>query len=112
VCRDESASDAGFTWVDERFLLEAGVAPSTEIPLWFPGAPGVAAVNCGRAIAAGLAFRPLADTVRDTLAWDAAPPPGAARRAGLEGEREAELLRAWHTRSSSPALRAHQPLGA
>ena len=50
-------------------------------------------VSVDRAIAAGLAFRPLADTIRDTLAWASARPPGHQGRAGLTPEREAELLR-------------------
>lgn len=111
VCRAVCESDASFTWVDERFVLEAGVVPNRDLPLWFPGAPGLAAVNCGRAIAAGLTFRPLADTVRGALAEDAGP-AAAAQRLGLDREREAGLLRAWHERSRSAALRAHAPLGA
>jgi 2'-hydroxyisoflavone reductase len=106
TCRAEAGSDARFTWADERFLLEAGVGPRMELPLWLPGAPGAAAVDCGRALAAGLAFRPLADTVADTRAWDAARPPETRRRAGLAPEREAELLRAWHARARAPAATA------
>jgi 2'-hydroxyisoflavone reductase len=45
---------------------------------------------------AGLTFRPLADIIRDTLAWDAAHPRDLERRAGLKPEREAQLLQAWH----------------
>jgi 2'-hydroxyisoflavone reductase len=46
-----------------------------------------------RALAAGLTFRPLAETVRGTL--DHAETTDAA---GLRPEREAELLAAWHGR--------------
>jgi 2'-hydroxyisoflavone reductase len=73
-----------------------------EMPLWFPDsdpdAAGFGAINCQKAIAAGLTFRPLPDTLRDTLAWDAARPASRAWRAGLPPEREAELLKAWHDR--------------
>jgi 2'-hydroxyisoflavone reductase len=104
-CRRESGSDARFTWMDERSLLGAGVGRAMELPLWMPGMPGAARADCGRAIAAGLAFRPLAETIRDTHAWDTARPPGR-RRAGLSREREAELLRAWHAarHDGAPAL--------
>jgi 2'-hydroxyisoflavone reductase len=95
TCRAELRSDASFTWVEEQFLLQAGVKPRMELPLWMPHAPGAATVRCEKAIAAGLTFRPLGDTVRDTLAWDASRPPGVPRRAGLTREREGELLRAW-----------------
>ncbi len=94
TCRAESGSDARFAWMDERSLLRAGVGRRMELPLWMPGAPGAASADCRRALAAGLAFRPLADTVRDTRAWDASRPADAKRRAGLDPAREAELLEA------------------
>jgi 2'-hydroxyisoflavone reductase len=108
VCRDVSRSDARITWVDEAFLAEKEVGPWIEVPLWIPESDldmvGFSDVDCGRAIGAGLAFRDLQATVRDTLAWDAARPnqelePARAfqPRAGLKPEREAELLAAWHS---------------
>lgn len=94
-----SGSDATFTWLDEVFLIQQGVQPWTELPLWVPESdPQMAGFNkfsIDRALAAGLTFRPLADTVAATLAWDATRDPAAPRRAGLTREREAELLRAW-----------------
>ncbi|MDQ2717568.1 MAG: NAD-dependent epimerase/dehydratase family protein [Chloroflexota bacterium] len=99
-CRVVSSSDARFTWVQDAFLVEKEVGPYVEMPLWIPRGPedaGFAAVNCARAIAAGLTFRPLADTVRDTLAWDATRAPDTALKAGLTREKEAQLLREWHS---------------
>ncbi len=98
-CRTLSGSDARFTWVKDAFLVEKEVGPYVEMPLWIPRGPedaGFAAVNCSKAIAVGLTFRPLADTVRDTLAWDATRAPGTALKAGLTREKEAQLLREWH----------------
>ena len=43
-----------------------------EMSVWvYPGpdTAGFMAWDCSKAIAAGLEFRPLADTARDTLAW-------------------------------------------
>lgn len=97
-CRAATGSDARFTWVSDDFLLAAGVTPWSEIPLWLPAGtepPALVRADCRQALAAGLTFRPLAVTVRDTLAWDLARPPGE-RHAGLAPEREAELLRSWH----------------
>jgi 2'-hydroxyisoflavone reductase len=51
-----------------------------------------ASVNIERALAAGLTFRPISDTVADTLAWVAEEPRPLPLRAGLSPEREAELL--------------------
>jgi len=106
ACRAATGSDARFTWVSEAFLLERGVEPWSEMPLWVPEAnAGFATVDCRRAIAAGLCFRPLERTLCDTLAWDranprAAPAAGGAfgMRASLSPDREAELLSAWRRR--------------
>ena len=51
-------------------LKAAGVVPWEHIPFWFePGEFGMMETNVDRALAAGLRFRPLAETVRDTYAW-------------------------------------------
>lgn len=87
-------------WVDEAFLLERGVQPWTELPLWVPPEEGgLDEVSIARALAAGLALRPLAETVRDTLAWDLARPPGARDGSpALTPGREAALLAEWRAR--------------
>jgi 2'-hydroxyisoflavone reductase len=99
VMRNVSESDARFTWASDDFLERNEVGPWMEMPLWIPAkeGPGVGDVNCGRAIAAGLTFRPLADTVRDTLAWRATLPTDAEWPAGLKPDRERELLALWRT---------------
>jgi 2'-hydroxyisoflavone reductase len=88
--------DAKIVWVSEEFLEENGVEPFTDLPLWVPREyAGMLAVDCGKAIAAGLTFRPVSETIRDVLEWDTnrAEPDLAA---GLEPEKERELLSAWH----------------
>ena len=91
-----SASDVRFTWVSEAFLAEHNVTPWSEMPVWVPESdPSVAgffAFSNRQAIAAGLTFRILADTVRATLAWNRTRPADHPWRAGLSREREAELL--------------------
>jgi 2'-hydroxyisoflavone reductase len=100
--KDVSGSDATFTWMDDAFLTHNGVGAWMELPLWAPEAeaPGLATVNCQRALQAGLRFRPLAETIRDTLAWRATQPDDAEWPAGLKPEREAELLAAWHVQNA------------
>ncbi len=109
ACKAASGSDARFVWTDEKFLLDAGVGPWMEMPLWIPEsdpeAHGFFAFNSDKAIAAGLTFRPGADTGRDTLAWDATRPADIEWRAGLKPEREAELLRAWRDLQNRPVTR-------
>lgn len=101
-CKLASSSDAYITWVDEDFLLKAGVAPWTEMPLWVPQESGedqgINEIDCSKAVAAGLQFRPTIATIRDTLAWSAQRSPDRERRAGLPLSREQELLAAWHGR--------------
>ncbi|HSN78100.1 MAG TPA: SDR family oxidoreductase [Anaerolineae bacterium] len=109
ACRLAIGSDARFIWVDEAFLLANGVTPWSELPLWLPEADNaVMAADCRRALAAGLAFRPLTETVQDTLAWlraGRASADGDLRqiqlRAGMTLAREGELLSAWQTQSGN-----------
>jgi 2'-hydroxyisoflavone reductase len=102
TARRVSGSDAQFVWADEDFLLGRGVAPWSEVPLWIPAREEslrfMQAVSNRKAVATGLTFRPLADTIRDTLAWDATRVPTALLQAGLSAERERGLLHDWHGR--------------
>lgn len=103
ACREAAGSAASITWVDEAFLLARGVRPWTGLPLWVPAAEQAShRVVVRRALDAGLRFRPLLETARDTLAWDLATPAAARPRgAGLGGggpldpAEEARLLSAW-----------------
>jgi 2'-hydroxyisoflavone reductase len=57
-------------------------------------------IDVSKAIDAVLTFRPLADTIRDTLTWHATRPADYALKAGLTTERERELLAAWRERGA------------
>lgn len=92
-CKAVSGSEARFVWVDGKLLLEAGVQPWSELPLWRSG--GDMTVSVSKAIANGLTFRPLADTIRDTLAWGATRSSDHEWRAGMKREREEEVLKLW-----------------
>jgi 2'-hydroxyisoflavone reductase len=65
-------SDANVVWVDEQKVIDAGIEGWSELPLWLPGGDyaGMAQADASRAREAGLTFRPLEETVIDTLAWD------------------------------------------
>jgi 2'-hydroxyisoflavone reductase len=80
-----------FRWVDDETLLAAEVGPWMELPLWLPGADygGMLQADISRALAAGLTFRPLEETARDTLAWSL---DAGEQRATLARARERELL--------------------
>lgn len=101
TCRQVSGSNAEFTWVDTEFIETNEIAPWAELPCWLPSEgeyAGWGTTSNAKALAAGLTFRPLADTVRDTLAWwDTLPEERRTKmRSGIAPEREAELLKKWH----------------
>jgi 2'-hydroxyisoflavone reductase len=91
TCREVSGSDASFEWVSDELLNEHEVGEWMELPLWIadPDAAAMHEVDVSRAVAAGLTFRPLDQTVRDTLEHAA-----TVEGVGLTPEREAELLAA------------------
>jgi 2'-hydroxyisoflavone reductase len=108
ACAEVTGSEATLRWIAPDALLEAGVEPWTELPVWIPPGheySGMHAADVERAHSAGLRCRPLHDTVADTWAWLSAlggPPP--LRRdlppLGLAPERERSLLSAQAFRSS------------
>src|SRR5712692_701897 len=100
TCRATSGSDATFEWVEEAFLLAEGVAPWSEFPLWIPESEPDMTLECDvrKAIAKGLTFRPLAETIADTLAWDRTRPVDTPMEAGMDPARERELLAKWRGR--------------
>lgn len=103
TCKAVSGGDACFVWVDEAFLREQGVGPWMELPLWLPASmSAIDTAKSDKAEAAGLTSRPIAETVRDTLAWDATLPPDAERRAGMAPAREAAVRDAWKRAAGSP----------
>ncbi len=112
--RAVTSTPVQFTWVSADFLAEMDVGAMTDLPIWFPprddyptpapfepGAKGFHQMSRQRAVAAGLTFRPLAETARSIIeeflsrgeTWES-----RRRRFGLSREREAELLAAWRER--------------
>jgi 2'-hydroxyisoflavone reductase len=97
ACAAEAGVPHTVRWVDDEFLTAHEVAPFMDLPLWIPPSenlPGLLNFNVRRALDTGLTIRPLAETVRDTLAWARTRPADHKPRAGITAEREAELLAA------------------
>jgi len=94
VARERGAPPSRMVWVDDARL--EGVGPWMELPLWIPASDasmaGFMTERIDRALAKRLTFRPLEDTIRATLDWDATRAPSEARLAGLAPGREDELL--------------------
>ena len=109
TCRRVADSEARLQWVAAEFLTERGIAQWQELPLWIADSElaGLMDVDISKAVEAQLTFRPMEETVRDTLAWAQAHPEaqdhekqdGGRQSAGLSPEREAELLMEWTQRA-------------
>jgi nucleoside-diphosphate-sugar epimerase len=105
-CKTVSNSDASFTWLSEEFLMGEKVAPWSEMPLWMPeeDAPhlkGFMFINCDKAVGAGLRFRPLRETIKQTLKWHETLKTwnsslSTQHSAALAPDKEQRLLRKWH----------------
>lgn len=86
-----------FTWIDQAFLEEREV----RYPLWYPqNGPlrGINQVRSHRAVAAGLKFRPLAESALDTLEWFKAQREERRQQLDLYLERDARVLEEWKNR--------------
>jgi 2'-hydroxyisoflavone reductase len=100
-CDAATKAGARLVWVDEGFLVDSGVEAWSDLPLWLapgrnPQEANFLAMDVSKALAMGLHFRPLSETIAATLTG--ADPTSEA---GLPAAREAELLEAWKARSLS-----------
>lgn len=123
TCKKIAGSDAKLTWVNAKFL-EEHAEPQDGFPIWITPTGEYAGFHkrsTVKSVKAGLKFRPLAETVKDILAWypkelerraeatkrieqraekagqekPKLPDPGQIR-AGILPEREQALLKLWH----------------
>ncbi|MDQ2993217.1 MAG: NAD-dependent epimerase/dehydratase family protein [Candidatus Eremiobacteraeota bacterium] len=99
ACRDVSRLSSTVRWASAEFLSDQGVGAWVDMPLWIPataGLPGMLNVAVRRALIASLTYRPLRETVRDTLAWHLTCAQRLPLLAGLSVACERELLLALH----------------
>jgi 2'-hydroxyisoflavone reductase len=97
-------SQAQLTWVPADFLDAEKVEAWSDMPVWVPAVgdyAGFGSTIIAKALAAGLVFRPLGQTVTATLEWfkQQTPERQAALKSGLSAERERHVLADWHARS-------------
>lgn len=109
TCQQASPrSDAKATWVSEDFLAAHWKKDELDLPPWSPmkgDSAGASLTSVKQASNAGLRSRPLQETVRDTLAWFQTLPPDrqAKLKAGLDPQKEADTLKAWHADKGKPS---------
>jgi nucleoside-diphosphate-sugar epimerase len=103
ACVRVTGADARLRWLDAKTVLDAGIEPWRQLPIWLP--PGelhdtLHQGDVSKAMAAGLRCRPVEETVADTWDWlqrlgGVAPARPADRPAlGLDPEIEAKVLAA------------------
>lgn len=96
--KELSGSNAHFNWLSEEFLLNNEVQPWSDLPLWLPRADNaLMTAIVDKALQNGLTLRPVAETVQDTLNWDATRNHEDAMKAGITLPREKELLQKWRS---------------
>ncbi|WP_371482513.1 NAD-dependent epimerase/dehydratase family protein [Kitasatospora sp. NBC_00315] len=106
ICARVTGSDAELRWQDPRRIVDAGIEPWTDLPLWLPPGELHDSLHQGdvtRAFGAGLRVRPARETVADTWAWlcdrrehghaEGAPIREDLDRCGLDPATEAAFLR-------------------
>ena len=97
ACVEATAAATELVWVVSDWLADQDVRQWTEIPLWRTPA-GTWAVDASRAHHAGLACRPLRETIMDTWRWLQVEQPVPHERQaehGLDPAKESRLLAAW-----------------
>ncbi|GGJ49019.1 NAD-dependent epimerase/dehydratase family protein [Deinococcus roseus] len=95
----QAGTHASLTWVDSTFLLEHGVRPWVDLPIWLPEQPeflGMLSVSDRKAKLNGMPSSPLSEVVADMTTW-ARTQPDEAFKEGLSQERIQEILKQWHT---------------
>lgn len=96
----ERGGESGVTprWIDEATLIERGVVPWTELPLWLPSSDpefgGFMEFSCARAAASELRIRPLVETIDATAALLGSSERSGGWRGVLSADKERELLAA------------------
>ena len=96
-CKDTVGNNTELVWIDEKFLVGHEVNGWSDMPLWIPdsmNSSGFLAVDIRKALDAGLQFRSLEETIRDTQAWESTRTV-TERKAGLDPEKEKAVLVDW-----------------
>lgn len=106
ACLKASPKAGKPVWVSADFLAENNVGPWMDLPCWIPAQgdeAGFGRRSAKKALAAGLMYRSVESTVRDTLAyWNSLPAERRAKPgAGLSSEKEAAVLAKWKQKNKA-----------
>lgn len=95
ACQNISKKNVRFSWVTDNFLIEKNIKLWSDLPFWIPLAEKnsrVFEVNNDKAIKQGLTFRPIEETIQDTMDWISSKKETSEWACGLSRERELELI--------------------
>ncbi|GGN84537.1 reductase [Streptomyces albiflavescens] len=101
ACVRATGAQVELRWTDPDVVLDAGIEPWTQLPVWVPAGSdlhaALHAADVSRAIGAGLRCRPVSETVADTWSWLRSLGGVAPRRpdrpaVGLDPAVEAKVL--------------------
>ena len=103
ACQKATAASATLNWIPGEFVAKQ---EDLSFPIWAPylgDTRGFHTWQNRRAVQAGLRFRPVEETVADTLAWyrGQVGQEGGRTRLAFSPEQEAELLRRWRSRPAA-----------
>jgi nucleoside-diphosphate-sugar epimerase len=105
-----TTAGAQFTWVPWDFLVEQKVRGWSNMPVVVMERPenvGFSRRDVSKAVAAGLTFRPLAVTAKETIDWNKTRPAAElqaladGKTSGLSAQREGEILAAWKAKQAT-----------
>lgn len=100
ACVQATGADAELVWTPPETILEAGIEPWMDLPIWLPPGEDYDTLHRGdvtKALSTGLRCRPVQETVTDTWQWLQSIGGRAPQRpdrpvVGLNAETEAKVL--------------------
>jgi 2'-hydroxyisoflavone reductase len=98
--RDETGSTSSLTWVDWEWLRNEQPGIGGYAPIYGGGPIPFMQVNNDRALAAGLTFRPIANTANDMISKLDGNIDAIGAQGRLSLETEAAVLRKWHAETA------------
>jgi 2'-hydroxyisoflavone reductase len=100
ACRSIAGLNPVFHWIDDEFLLAAGAAPWSELPLWTPEQETASRhfleISTVKAVRNGLETRPLQESLASIMDWDRKR-RHLPLKAGLSADKEHLLLSRYHS---------------
>lgn len=110
TCKAEAASNAEFSYMPGEYLQQQQIDANC-VNCWWIAAEDADSrcfceIDCRRAQADGLIYRPLAETARDTRNWAATRPHDWTWRSGMIAEQETSVLTAWKAVTESERIGA------